>query len=119
MLVLSRKLNEVIQIGDSITITVLRMKGNAVRLGIQAPVELSVLRGELAEKLQAQHTVVEVDVPARTAEPVARQRRQHNSPQQTACPEMTWPAERCESTCRLQAGTVLPTGHSHARNWST
>ncbi len=48
MLVLTRKQTETIQIGDSITITVLRMKGKAVRLGIQAPRDMNVIRGELA-----------------------------------------------------------------------
>ena len=48
MLVLTRKQSETIQIGDSITITVLRMKGKAVRLGIKAPHDLNVIRGELA-----------------------------------------------------------------------
>jgi carbon storage regulator CsrA len=51
MLVLTRKLNETIQIGDSITITVLRMKGKSVRLGIKAPHDLNVIRGELAFEL--------------------------------------------------------------------
>ncbi len=48
MLVLTRKQSETIQIGDSITITVLRMKGKAVRLGIKAPHDFNVIRGELA-----------------------------------------------------------------------
>ena len=48
MLVLTRKQGEVIQIGDSITITVLRMKGKSVRLGIKAPKDFNVIRGELA-----------------------------------------------------------------------
>ena len=47
MLVLTRKQNEKIQIGDNITITVLRLKGKTVRLGIQAPAEYTVVRGEL------------------------------------------------------------------------
>ena len=47
MLVLTRKQNETIKIGDSITITVVRTKGKTVRLGIDAPAEMSVLRGEL------------------------------------------------------------------------
>jgi len=47
MLVLTRKQNEKIQIGDNITITVVRMKGKAVRLGIEAPRNVNVLRGEL------------------------------------------------------------------------
>jgi carbon storage regulator len=48
MLVLTRKYQEKVHIGDGITITVLRTKGKAVRLGIEAPVEVPVIRGELA-----------------------------------------------------------------------
>lgn len=51
MLVLTRKQNEKIRIGPSITITVLRMKGKAVRLGIEAPQDVSVIRGELCFEL--------------------------------------------------------------------
>lgn len=47
MLVLTRKQNEKIQIGEHITITVIRTKGKTVRLGIEAPANMSVLRGEL------------------------------------------------------------------------
>lgn len=47
MLVLSRKRNQSIQIGDNITVTVVRLKGNVVQLGIQAPHEIPVVRGEL------------------------------------------------------------------------
>jgi len=53
MLVLTRKQNEKIRIGDSITITVLRMKGKAVRLGIEAPKEVGVMRGELVFELES------------------------------------------------------------------
>jgi len=47
MLVLSRKLNQTIHIDERITVTVLRVKGNSVRLGIEAPREVRVVRGEL------------------------------------------------------------------------
>ena len=47
MLVLTRKKDEQIRIGENIIITVIRVKGKAVRLGIQAPKTESVLRGEL------------------------------------------------------------------------
>jgi carbon storage regulator len=47
MLVLTRKYQEKIRIGDNITITVLRTKGKAVRLGIEAPANVPVVRGEL------------------------------------------------------------------------
>ncbi len=48
MLVLTRKYQEKIRIGDNITITILRTKGKAVRLGIEAPAEVPVIRGELS-----------------------------------------------------------------------
>jgi len=48
MLVLTRKQNEKIRIGSSIVITVVRTKGKAVRLGIEAPSDVNILRGELA-----------------------------------------------------------------------
>ena len=47
MLVLTRKLQQQIKIGDQITVTVLRVKGNTVRIGVQAPREVRVIRGEL------------------------------------------------------------------------
>jgi carbon storage regulator CsrA len=47
MLVLTRKLDEAIQIGDNIKITVLRVKGNTVRIGIEAPKHIKVVRDEL------------------------------------------------------------------------
>ncbi len=47
MLVLTRKLNQEIQIGDNVKITVLKIKGNTVRLGIEAPRNVRVVRGEL------------------------------------------------------------------------
>jgi carbon storage regulator CsrA len=48
MLVLTRKHQEKIRIGDHITITVLKTKGKTVRLGIEAPAEIPVIRGELS-----------------------------------------------------------------------
>ena len=47
MLVLSRKPGEKIHIGSCITITVVQVKGSKVRVGIDAPEEVSVVRGEL------------------------------------------------------------------------
>jgi carbon storage regulator CsrA len=47
MLVLTRKLQEQICVGNDITITVLRIKGNSVRIGIEAPRGVRVVRGEL------------------------------------------------------------------------
>jgi len=50
MLVLSRKVFEEIRIGDNITISVLRIDGNRVRVGINAPRDVRVLRDELAPR---------------------------------------------------------------------
>ncbi|MFV2066367.1 MAG: carbon storage regulator [Pirellulales bacterium] len=48
MLVLTRKVHQQIQIGDQITITIVRVKGQSVRVGIDAPRDVRVLRGELS-----------------------------------------------------------------------
>ena len=50
MLVLSRKQTERIKLGDSITVTVVRVSGDKVRLGIEAPPDVVVLRDELTPK---------------------------------------------------------------------
>lgn len=47
MLILTRKLNEAIMIGEDIKITVVEIQGDKVKLGIEAPRELSILRQEI------------------------------------------------------------------------
>lgn len=54
MLVLSRKTKQQLKLGDNITITVLRIKGNTIRLGIEAPQDVRVIRGELDLKLTSE-----------------------------------------------------------------
>lgn len=51
MLVLSRKPMESIHIGDSVVVTVLEIRGNKARIGIDAPKEIHVLRSELQEQV--------------------------------------------------------------------
>jgi carbon storage regulator CsrA len=48
MLVLTRKLQEKIHIGDNVTITIVRIQGNTVRVGIEAPQDVRVVRGEIS-----------------------------------------------------------------------
>lgn len=55
MLVLTRRINEVITIGNDIEVTVLGIKGNQVRLGIAAPRSVVVDREEIAERKRAEH----------------------------------------------------------------
>ena len=54
MLVLSRKKNECIIINDNITVTVIEIRGDKVRLGIEAPKDVTVHRREVYEAIHAQ-----------------------------------------------------------------
>jgi carbon storage regulator CsrA len=62
MLVLSRKQGEQIRIGDNIVVTVHRLSGNRVSLGIEAPADCKIMRGELQEILAG----VEVQLPSKS-----------------------------------------------------
>ena len=50
MLVLSRKQNERIRVGDSVVVTIVRVSGDKVRIGIEAPADVRVLRDELEDE---------------------------------------------------------------------
>ena len=50
MLVLSRKIDDEIIIDENIVVRVLKVKGNTVRLGVSAPAEVSIMRGELPRR---------------------------------------------------------------------
>lgn len=54
MLVLTRRIGETIRIGDDITVTILEVKGNQVRVGIAAPREVSVHREEVYLRVEAE-----------------------------------------------------------------
>ncbi|MCG8451473.1 MAG: carbon storage regulator [Pirellulales bacterium] len=60
MLVVSRKVGERILIGDKIAVTVVKLGSGGVRIGIDAPTEMAVIREELAEQLrQAEQLAIE------------------------------------------------------------
>lgn len=52
MLILTRKVGERLMIGDDIAVTVLSVKGNQVRVGVQAPADIAVHREEIYNRIQ-------------------------------------------------------------------
>ena len=52
MLILTRKIGESLMIGDDVTVTVLEVKGNQVRIGINAPKHVAVHREEIFNRIQ-------------------------------------------------------------------
>ena len=55
MLILSRKTNQKILIGDDIEITIIEVRGDQVKIGIKAPQEIQVFRQELYKEIQAEN----------------------------------------------------------------
>lgn len=54
MLILTRRVGETLMIGDEVTVTVLGVKGNRVRIGVNAPKEVSVHREEIHQRIRAE-----------------------------------------------------------------
>ncbi|MFW0084504.1 MAG: carbon storage regulator CsrA [Coxiella endosymbiont of Haemaphysalis japonica] len=52
MLILTRRISESVIIGDSVKVTVLGVKGNQIRIGIEAPKDVSIHREEIYERIQ-------------------------------------------------------------------
>ena len=118
MLVLTRKLDEAIRIGDDSKITVLRVKGNTIRIGIEAPRDVRVVRDELdttdggaavTPKSEAKKaSLVETSLRQHASEPVApRAATTERSPvAQTAS---TFELLRSEQPLGREEGAVVTT----------
>jgi carbon storage regulator len=55
VLILTRRVGETVMIGDEVAVTVLRVKGNQVRLGVNAPKSISVQREEIFQRIKREN----------------------------------------------------------------
>tara|TARA_R110002167_G_scaffold22411_5_gene80397 strand:+ start:980 stop:1177 length:198 start_codon:yes stop_codon:yes gene_type:complete len=59
MLILTRRVGETLMVGDDVTVTVLGVKGNQVRIGVNAPKDVAVHREEIYQRIQSEKGVDE------------------------------------------------------------
>jgi len=83
-------MQERIQIGNNITVTILRVKGSTVRVGIEAPREVRVIRGELSVK-EEEGALAEAEIPvvAEEREPEAEEGPSYEEPSATSASVQT------------------------------
>ncbi|MCL2066017.1 MAG: carbon storage regulator CsrA [Treponema sp.] len=64
MLILSRKVNEKIMIGDNIAVSIIEIRGDQVRIGVDAPKSIKVFRQEVYEAIKAENKAASESTPA-------------------------------------------------------
>ena len=74
MLILTRRTGETLMVGDEVTVTVLGVKGNQVRMGISAPRQVAVHREEIFRKIQLENARKAAEAP------------EHSEPELTSAP---------------------------------
>jgi carbon storage regulator len=80
MLVLSRKCEQSLLVGDNIIVTVLGIEGDRVKLGIQAPRSVSVLRHEVFEQLRSANTSAAAAPAPKNLQSIAAALRERSTP---------------------------------------
>ena len=108
MLVLSRKTQQQIQIGPHVTITILKVKGETVRIGIEAPQEVCVLRSEVAEKIVQATSVTDGETEATVRSALAATERERARTARIAGNQP--PVAR--RTSRIEFSSSFAVGHS-------
>ena len=68
MLILTRRIGETLMVGDDVTITVLGVKGNQVRIGVNAPRDVAVHREEIYQRIQKEKSGEDEDIDTDSAE---------------------------------------------------
>ncbi|MDR0443718.1 MAG: carbon storage regulator CsrA [Treponema sp.] len=63
MLILSRKVNEKVMIGDEITVSIIEVRGDQVRIGIDAPKKVKVFRQEVFDAIKAENKAASASAP--------------------------------------------------------